>query len=135
MHFARPYVLQFLQTLTLRFGGGDVWWLSYVLIRDALLVVTLGLSLIFLMPNPYLATGLPITAVSFSPAEIRIPATVVAGLIALLVTGSYARRSRTSDSDADPAQRGGRRGREGGHLGRWSPAGRYRRVSRARRTG
>ena len=27
MHFARPYVIRFLQSLTLRFGG-DVWWLS-----------------------------------------------------------------------------------------------------------
>ena len=61
MHFARPYVLRFLQRLTLRFGG-DVWWLSYVLIRDALLVITLGLSTIFFMPNLYLSTGLPITA-------------------------------------------------------------------------
>lgn len=61
LHFARPYVLRFLGTLTLRFGG-DVWWLSYVLFRDALLVITLGLSLIFVMPNLYLVTGLPITA-------------------------------------------------------------------------
>jgi hypothetical protein len=60
MHFARPYVLRFLRTLTLRFGG-DVWWLSYVLIRDALLVVVLGLSLIMLFPNLYLKIGLPIT--------------------------------------------------------------------------
>ena len=42
--------------LTLRFGG-DVWWLSYVLIRDALLFVTLGLSMIFFMPNLYLKGG------------------------------------------------------------------------------
>ena len=61
MHFARPYVVRFLRTLTLRFGG-DVWWLSYVLVRDALIVVTLGLSLVFLMPNLYLKVGLPITA-------------------------------------------------------------------------
>ena len=61
LHFARPYILRFLQTLTLRFGG-DVWWLSYVLMRDALLVITLGLSMIFLMPNLYLKIGLPITA-------------------------------------------------------------------------
>jgi hypothetical protein len=61
LHFARPYVLRFLRTLTLRFGG-DVWWLSYVLFRDGLLVVTLGLSMIFLMPNLYLKVGLPITA-------------------------------------------------------------------------
>ena len=61
MHFARPYVLRFLRTLTLRFGG-DVWWLSYVLIRDALLFVTLGLSMIFFMPDLYLkGDGLPIT--------------------------------------------------------------------------
>jgi hypothetical protein len=61
LHFARPYIVRFLQQLTLRFGG-DVWWLSYVLIRDGLLVVTLGLSLVFLMPNLYLKVGLPITA-------------------------------------------------------------------------
>lgn len=60
MFFARPYVLRFLRTITLRFGG-DVWWLSYVLLRDALLVVVLGLSLIMLFPNLYLKVGLPIT--------------------------------------------------------------------------
>ena len=61
MHFARPYVIRFLQRLTLRFGG-DVWWLSYVLIRDGLMVITFGLSLIFLFPNLYLKVGVPITA-------------------------------------------------------------------------
>jgi hypothetical protein len=61
LHFARPYVLRFLQHLTLRFGG-DVWWLSYVLTRDALLVITLCLSVVFLFPNLYLGVGLPITA-------------------------------------------------------------------------
>jgi hypothetical protein len=61
MHFARPTIMRFLQSLTLRFGG-DVWWLSYVLFRDALLVITLGLSMIFFMPNLYFVQGLPITA-------------------------------------------------------------------------
>ena len=61
LHFARPYVLRFLQKLTLRFGG-DVWWLSYVLTRDALLVITLCLSIVFLFPNLYLKVGAPITA-------------------------------------------------------------------------
>lgn len=61
MHFARPYVLRFLQRLTLRFGG-DVWWLSYVLTRDALLVLTLCLSVVFLFPNMYLKLDTPITA-------------------------------------------------------------------------
>ncbi len=60
MFFGRPYVIRFLRTLTLRFGG-DVWWLSYVLMRDALLVVVLGLSMIMLFPNLYLKIGLPIT--------------------------------------------------------------------------
>lgn len=61
LFFARPYVLRFLQSLTLRFGG-DVWWLSYVLFRDALLLVTFALSMIFLMPNLYIGLGLPLTA-------------------------------------------------------------------------
>ena len=52
-HALRPAdVIRFLQSLTLRFGG-DVWWLSYVLIRDALLVITLGLGMLFFMPNLY----------------------------------------------------------------------------------
>jgi len=61
LHFARPYIVRFLGTLTLRFGG-DVWWLGYVLFRDALMVLTLALSVIFLMPNLYIGLGLPITA-------------------------------------------------------------------------
>ena len=61
LHFARPYVIRFLGGLTLRFGA-DVWWLGYVLIRDALLVLTFTLSAIFLMPNLYIGLGLPVTA-------------------------------------------------------------------------
>jgi hypothetical protein len=61
MHFARPYIVRFLGSLTLRFGA-DVWWLSYVLIRDALLLITFVLSVVFLMPNLYLGLGLPLTA-------------------------------------------------------------------------
>jgi hypothetical protein len=63
LHFARPYILRYLQGLTLRFGG-DVWWLSYILIRDGLLVITFALSAIFLFPNVYMSAdlGIPITA-------------------------------------------------------------------------
>jgi hypothetical protein len=61
MQFARPYMLRFLQGLTLRFGG-DVWWLAYVLVRDALLLVTFALSLQFLFPNMYIGLALPLTA-------------------------------------------------------------------------
>src|SRR5476651_478078 len=61
LHFGRPYVVRYLQGLTLRFGG-DVWWLSYVLMRDALMTITLTLSVVFLMPNLYIGLGLPLTA-------------------------------------------------------------------------
>jgi hypothetical protein len=61
LHFGRPYIIRFLQTLTLRFGS-DVWWLGYVLIRDAFLVITLALSLHFLFPDLYIGLGLPLTA-------------------------------------------------------------------------
>lgn len=61
LHFARPYVIRFLGSLTLRFGG-DVWWLSYVLFRDGLMIVTLAMSTVFLMPSLYIGLGLPLTA-------------------------------------------------------------------------
>jgi len=61
MHFSRPYTIRFLQSLTLRFGS-DVWWLGYVLLRDAMLVITMALSLMFFFPDIYIGLGLPITA-------------------------------------------------------------------------
>jgi hypothetical protein len=85
MHFARPYVIRFLQTLTLRFGG-DVWWLSYVLIRDALLTIVLAMSVIMLMPNLYIGLGLPLTG----------PLAVVVLLWALVI-------KLIRDADDDPA--------------------------------
>ena len=60
-HFSRPYTIRFLQSLTLRFGS-DVWWLGYVLLRDAMLVITLALSLMFFFPDLYIGLGLPLTA-------------------------------------------------------------------------
>ena len=85
MHFARPYVIRFLQSLTLRFGG-DVWWLSYVLLRDALLTIVLAMSVIMLMPNLYIGLGLPLTA----------PLAVVVLLWAMVV-------KLVRDADDDPA--------------------------------
>jgi hypothetical protein len=84
LHFARPYVIRFLGTLTLRFGA-DVWWLSYVLIRDALLLLTLALGMVFLMPNLYIGLGLPLTA----------PLSTVVLFWALVV-------KLTGDADDDP---------------------------------
>jgi len=60
-HLSRPYVLRTLRKLSLRFGA-DVWWLSYVLIRDAVALITFGLSILFLMPNLVLTLDLPLTA-------------------------------------------------------------------------
>jgi hypothetical protein len=48
---ARPYMLRTLRKCTVRFGG-DVWWLSYVLMRDGLMIVTLAAGFIFLLPHP-----------------------------------------------------------------------------------
>lgn len=87
LHFGRPYVIRFLQGLTLRFGG-DVWWLSYVLMRDALMMVTLALSLIFLMPNWY-ASGI-------TPMPITAPLATVFLMWALVV-------KLLRDADDDPA--------------------------------
>lgn len=86
LHFARPYIIRYLGGLTLRFGG-DVWWLSYVLMRDGLLVVTFALSAVFLFPNVYMSAdlGVPITA----PLAALV---LFWGLLAKL----------TGDSDDDP---------------------------------
>jgi hypothetical protein len=64
-----------------------VWWLSYILIRDGLLVVTFALSAIFLFPNVYMSAdlGVPITA----PLAALV---LFWGLLAKL----------TGDSDDDP---------------------------------
>ncbi len=51
-HFARPYVVRVLRRLSLRFGA-DVWWLSYVLIRDGIMLVTFALGTILLLPGVF----------------------------------------------------------------------------------
>ena len=86
LHFARPYVIRYLQGLTLRFGG-DVWWLSYVLMRDGLMVVTLALSALFLFPNVYLS------------ADLAVPVTAP---IAALVLFWALLAKLTGDADDDP---------------------------------
>lgn len=60
-HFARPYILRVLRGLTLRFGA-DVWWLSYVLIRDAIMLITLALGTILLFPGLFMAIPIPLLA-------------------------------------------------------------------------
>lgn len=60
-HLSRPYMLRTIRKLSLRFGA-DVWWLSYVLVRDAVMMITFVLGLIFLMPNLIMTSDLPLTA-------------------------------------------------------------------------
>jgi hypothetical protein len=60
LHLGRPYVLRTLRRCGLRLGA-DVWWMSYLLTRDAVLLVTFGLSWIFFSPNIVANAALPIT--------------------------------------------------------------------------
>ncbi len=60
LHLGRPYVLRTLRRCGLRLGA-DIWWMSYLIIRDALLLVTFGLSFIFFNPNLVATLPFPIT--------------------------------------------------------------------------
>src|SRR5450432_866572 len=60
LHLGRPYVLRTLRRCGLRLGA-DVWWMSYILIRDAVLVITFALSWVFFLPNIVSGSALPIT--------------------------------------------------------------------------
>ena len=61
LHLGRPYVLRTLRRCGLRLGA-DIWWMSYLIIRDALMLVTFGLSFIFFNPNLVANLAFPITA-------------------------------------------------------------------------
>ena len=50
LHLGRPYVLRTLRRCGLRLGA-DVWWMSYLLMRDGVLLITFALSWIFFEPN------------------------------------------------------------------------------------
>jgi hypothetical protein len=60
LHLGRPYVLRTLRRCGLRLGA-DIWWMSYLLTRDAVLLVTFGLSWIYFSPNIVANSALPIT--------------------------------------------------------------------------
>src|SRR3989441_8680110 len=61
LHLGRPYVLRTLRRCGLRLGA-DIWWMSYLIIRDALLLITFALSFIFFNPNLVVNMAFPITA-------------------------------------------------------------------------
>ena len=85
LHLGRPYVLRTLRRCGLRLGA-DIWWMSYLIIRDALLLVTFGLSFIFFNPNLVATLAFPITA----------PLATLCLLLALAV-----KLSRRVDDDVD----------------------------------
>src|SRR5258708_22925181 len=85
MHLGRPYVLRTLRRCGLRLGA-DIWWMSYVLIRDAVLLMTFALSWIFFAPNIVANDALPITG----------PLAALCLLLALAV-----KLSRRVDDDVD----------------------------------
>ncbi len=60
LHLGRPYVLRTLRRCGLRLGA-DVWWMTYLLMRDAVLLVTFGLSWIYFSPNLVANDALAIT--------------------------------------------------------------------------
>ncbi len=60
LHLGRPYVLRTLRRCGLRLGA-DIWWMSYLLIRDAALLFTFALSWIFFAPNAVVSDAFPIT--------------------------------------------------------------------------
>src|SRR2546430_10964690 len=60
LHLGRPYVIRTLRRCGLRLGA-DIWWMSYLLIRDAVLLITFAVSWIFFLPNIVVNSALPIT--------------------------------------------------------------------------
>ena len=60
LHLGRPYVLRTLRRCGLRLGA-DIWWMSYILMRDAVLLLTFALSWVFFAPNIVVNGELPIT--------------------------------------------------------------------------
>jgi hypothetical protein len=60
LHIGRPYVVRTLRRCGLRLGA-DVWWMSYLLVRDGVMLATLGMSLIFFAPSLVANDAFPIT--------------------------------------------------------------------------
>jgi hypothetical protein len=60
LHIGRPYVVRTLRRCGLRLGA-DVWWMSYLLMRDGVLLATFGMSLIFFAPALVANDAFPIT--------------------------------------------------------------------------
>lgn len=60
-YLMRPYAIRTLRKLSLRLGA-DVFWLTYVLLRDGMLLLTVVTSLVFFYPNVLHDNIVPVTA-------------------------------------------------------------------------
>jgi hypothetical protein len=60
-YLMRPYAIRTLRKLSLRLGA-DIFWLSYVLLRDGVLILTVVVGLVFFYPNILHDNAIPITA-------------------------------------------------------------------------
>ncbi len=60
LHLSRPYMLRMLHKFTLRFGA-DIWWLAYVLLRDATMLMTFAFGIVCFYPNLVKLDALPLT--------------------------------------------------------------------------
>ncbi len=60
LHLSRPYMIRMLHKFTLRFGA-DIWWLGYVLARDAVMLATFALGIMLFYPNLVASSALPLT--------------------------------------------------------------------------
>src|SRR6266700_3736232 len=60
LHLGRPYVVRTLRRCGLRLGA-DIWWMSYLLMRDGVLLMTFAVSWLFFAPNIVVNAALPIT--------------------------------------------------------------------------
>ncbi len=60
LHLGRPYVIRTLRRCGLRFGA-DVWWMSYLLMRDGVMLMTFAISFIYFQPKIVANAALPLT--------------------------------------------------------------------------
>jgi len=59
LHLARPYMLNTTQKFSLRLAA-DIWWVLYIGLRDAVVVIAFIMSFMFLFPDVLMAQALPI---------------------------------------------------------------------------
>jgi hypothetical protein len=68
LQIARGYFTRILNKFTLRLGA-DIWWLAYILIRDALIFMSFVMGLMVFFPGTYLDYPL---AVPFMPLSVLL---------------------------------------------------------------